>query len=957
MIDLSNLPSALQESTHGQVERFQERLQSLDLTIGDRRALSSLPKVFASSRFVAEQCTRRPEILVDLIETGDLFSQDRRGRYRTDLLLLLEVAEEEADLHRILRRFRNREMVRIAWNDIAGWLPVEDILCDLSLLAESCIQAALDWLFGRLCSRLGAPLGIDGQPQPPLVIAMGKLGGWELNFSSDIDLIFAYENDGILEDRRGTSYQEFYLRLCRDLVKALNSQTEDGFVFRVDTRLRPFGESGPLVMSFDAMDIYYQSQARDWERYAMIKARPVAGDPAAGKRWLKMLEPFVYRRYLDYRMLGSLRDLKLKIMEELKRRDRLEDIKLGPGGIREIEFIAQVFQLIRGGQEPLLRDRRVLVTLPRLAQLGHIGTADADLLIKSYRFLRLVENRLQEFGDHQTQQLPADEAGRLRLAYSLDERDWQGLDARLKQVRGQVQKMFEQVFALPDTAEQQGPGQVIWREAAEPQRIASLMAQLGFEDPAAALASLTAFKHSRAIKALPAQAQGELDRLLPALIEIAAGDQDSEILLQRLLKLIESIASRTAYLTLLAENPKVLQQLAKLVSASPWIANLLARQPVLLDELLDPRTLYTPLTRNALEEDLRRHLAAVQEDDQEGQLNALRHFKQAHVLRVAAADIVGAIPTRIVSDYLTEIAEVVLNQVAELAWQQVTCKHGLPPGADVGKVCDFAIIGYGKLGGIELGYSSDLDLVFLFQGDAAAQTNGPRPLPVSQFFIRLGQRIIHMMTTSMLSGVLYEIDMRLRPSGNAGLLVSSLEAFERYQHESAWVWEHQALVRARWVAGDRAMAEPFQQVRMEILCLDRDPEDLRRQVKEMRQKMREHLDQSNEEQFDLKQGVGGMVDIEFIVQFGCLLHAKKDRSAFHFSDNLRLLDALAKVAWLTGEEAQFLQETYLLFREQGHRLALQDKESIVAVDQFVPQRQGVQRLWQRLIENNTSGDC
>lgn len=948
--DFANLPSLLRLPAERAWQQYLEAAAESGVQVpADAKVLASLPKVFAVSRFVAEQCIRRPRMLADLIASGDLNSPGRAGAYLSELNAKLATVLELAEFKQVLRRFRNREMVRIAWRDIAAWAPIEDTLCELSLLAEACVQAALTWLFRRACLRFGTPCRPDGQPQLPVVLAMGKLGGWELNFSSDIDLIFAFEHDGKLADR-GISYQEFYLRLCQELIKALQSQTEDGFVFRVDTRLRPFGDSGPLVLSFDAMDIYYQSQARDWERYAMIKARPVAGDLEAGARLLKLLEPFVYRRYLDYRALGALRELKHKIMAELKRRDRLEDIKLGPGGIREIEFIAQVFQLIRGGHERQLRDPRLLVTLARLEALNLLPPEDAQTLIWAYRFLRQVENRLQEYADEQTQCLPQDEIGQLRLAVGMGDPDWGAFRCRLEQVRRQVQTLFEQVFAVPAT-ETEGLGTRVWRGVEEEDQVQAILAALGYQDPVAIWRRLQAFRSARPIRWLPSQALAELDRLMPALIEAAGQSQAADRVLPRLLGLLEAIASRSAYLTLLAENPGALQQLIKLVAASPWIASQLSQYPMLLDELIDPRTLYAPLTKDQLKADLGRRLAGLELSDEEALLNALRHFKQAHVLRVAAADLAGAIPTRIASDYLTAIAEVVLEQAVVLAWHHVAAKHGPPPGAEAGR--EFAVIGYGKLGGIELGYGSDLDLVFLYQGEADKETTGPRPIPRAQFFFRLSQRLIHILTAPMLSGVLYPIDMRLRPSGNAGLLVTSLAAFRRYQLESAWTWEHQALVRARPVAGDVFLGQAFERVRLEVLCLVRDLAKLRREVVDMRAKMRLHLDRSNPAQFDLKHGAGGVVDIEFIVQFGCLAYARQRPEAFRYTDNLRLLDALAGIGWLSKDEARFLQTAYLAFRTRLHRLALEEQPGLVAQEEFREERTEVMRLWRRLLERET----
>ncbi len=951
--DFSSLPSSLVAPVERLWHSFQEALLKEKISFAfDERMAASLPRVWCVSQYVARQCLRSPSLLVDLVESGDLFSPLRRGEYLKTLTALVEVAEDQDDLQRILRRFRHREMVRIAWRDISDWDPIADVLCDLSLLAEACIQAALTWLFEKACQRYGVPLSPCGKPQLPVILGMGKLGGWELNFSSDIDLVFAFEQDGQFDDRRGTSYQEFYLRVCRDLVKVIGSQTEDGFVYRVDTRLRPFGDAGPLVMSFDAMDIYYQSQARTWERYAMIKARPVAGDPEAGKRLMEILQAFVYRRYLDYRALGALRELKLKIIEELKRRDRLDDIKLGPGGIREIEFIAQVFQLIHGGRQPVLKERRLLPVLARLASLGWMPQQVSDKLIECYAFLRRVENRLQQADDQQTQKLPDNDEERLRLAIAMGHGDWESFSGELNRVRIAVQETFDQVFSVSETPAEQSAASKIWRLVEDPEILKRELEEMGFAEGGEVLERLIACKHSRPIRYLTPAAEAELNGLMPALIESAAKTRNPDQTLQRMLGLVESIAGRSVYLTLLAENPSAREHLVKLVAASPWIARLLSKHPALLDELLDPRTLYAPLNRVQLEQELQKRLDAVESGDEEGLLNTLRHFKQGQVLRVAAADLAGVIPTNVVSDYLTEIAEVVLAQVLALAWRDLKEKHGVPGVSDQTEPRDFAMIGYGKLGGIELGYGSDLDLVFLYQDkeNSNTETKGPRPIPVSQFYLRLGQKIIHILTTPMLSGILYEIDMRLRPSGNAGLLVSPLQAFVRYQQEEAWTWEHQALVRARPVAGDPGLAKKFAQVRLDILCKTRDLDKLRREVIEMRHKMRSHLDRSDATSFDLKQGEGGMVDIEFIVQFGSLAFATRCPEAFRWTDNLRLLEALTKVGWLTAEMARFLQQTYLAYRARGHRLALQERPTLVSATEFSWERRKVQQLWQYLIE-------
>jgi len=551
--DFSTLTPLLAAEVELLWQRFTQSVQNLPVPpIQDPRVLTALPRVWMASRYVAQRCIRDPSSFLELIQGGDLYSAERRGDYLPQLRERTEAAGNLEELQGILRRFRHREMVRIAWRDICGWDSIEDVLCDLSLLAEACVKVALEWLFQRACQRYGVPRGADGSPQLPVVIGMGKLGGWELNFSSDIDLIFAFERDGELDDARRTSYQEFYLRLCRDLVKALHSQTDEGFVFRVDTRLRPFGDAGPLVLSFDAMEIYYQSQARAWERYAMIKARPIAGDPGAGERLLKILQPFVYRRYLDYRALGALRELKQKIMEELKRRDRLEDIKLGPGGIREVEFIAQVFQLIHGGRQPRLQERRLLPVLARLGEFAMLPTEEVNELIVAYRFLRRVENRLQQVDDGQTQRLPTSEEERLRLALALGYPDWESFAAALAQVREKVQATFERVFANSQTSPKESPAGKIWRMAQESEVLCGYLADLGYIQTDEVLGHLSAFKNARSIRYLTPAAEAELDRLMPCLIESAGKTGNPDTALQRMLTLLESIASRSAYLTLLA---------------------------------------------------------------------------------------------------------------------------------------------------------------------------------------------------------------------------------------------------------------------------------------------------------------------------------------------------------------------------------------------------------------------
>ncbi|BBL69626.1 bifunctional [glutamate--ammonia ligase]-adenylyl-L-tyrosine phosphorylase/[glutamate--ammonia-ligase] adenylyltransferase [Methylogaea oryzae] len=950
---MPQLPPPLSEKVARLLADFRERADATKLPLLDAPTLAeSLPRVWAVSGFVAESCLRDPALLFGLLESDDLLADSGAAYYGQRLAESLPAVEDETELHRVLRRFRRREMVRIAWRDLAGWAELDETLADLSMLAECCLRAALEFLYGAACTRWGTPTDNRGRPQNLVVLGMGKLGGGELNFSSDIDLIFAYPEAGELPDKRGTSYQEFFTKLAQSLVKALDTNTEDGFVFRVDTRLRPFGDSGPLVMNFDAMEAYYQGQAREWERYAMIKARPVAGDLDAGAELEAMLKPFIYRRYLDYRAFGELRELKAKIAQELLRKDRTDSVKLGKGGIREIEFIGQAFQLLRGGRDKALQDRRIRVVLDALAEREYLPAEEIAKLQAAYRYLRLTENHIQQLADQQTHDLPKDDESRLRVAYSMGHSDWNSFKTELDEIFEQVHALFEQVIAPARDESGQGEARQVWSGGGDEESKAALLAGLGYPAPQEVLALLAAFRSGSAVARLTARGVAELDRLMPPLLQTVASARAPETTLKRILGLLEAVAKRNVYYTLLADNAAVLAQLVKLTDASPWIAALLAQHPILLDSLLDARQLYAPQKKGDLRKELARQLASVDADDPEDWMNRLRQFKQAQVLRVAAADIMEAIPLMVVSDYLTDIAEVLIEAALQDAWRHTVAKHGVPPGCRPEAVEGFAVIAYGKLGGIELSYSSDLDLVFLFDAERPeAATDGPRPVTVNQFYARIVQRMIHILTANMLAGVLYEVDMRLRPSGNSGLLVTSLTAFEAYQRDSAWTWEQQALVRARCVAGDAALGEKYRAARAKSLSRERDRAALQKEVREMREKMRDNLDSKDPAVFDLKQGFGGIADIEFIVQFGTLAHAAQHPALLEWTDNVRLLERLSDAGFLSRDEAEFLKQAYVGFRAQVHRAALQEQEARIPAAAAAETRARVQAIWRKLMES------
>jgi [glutamine synthetase] adenylyltransferase / [glutamine synthetase]-adenylyl-L-tyrosine phosphorylase len=908
---------------------------------------SSIPLVLASSLFVCNQCTQYPEVVAELVDSGRLFRALEAETLSLSLKRFFLEVGDDAALMSGLRRIRNREMLRVAWRDIAGWDDIDNILRELSLLAQVIIAETLEHLFLRAIEVSCAPLTSEGSPQRLVTLAMGKLGAYELNFSSDVDLIFAYECEGELTDRHQTSYGEFYTKLIRRFIRVLDEVTADGFVFRVDVRLRPFGQSGPLVMNFAAMETYYATQAGEWERYAMVKARAITGDQASAQNLQSMLHAFTYRRYLDYRALEELRRLKQKISAELQRKDKPEDIKLGNGGIRECEFIAQAFQLIRGGQEPRLQERSIILVLTRLGELGYLPQSVSTRLIAHYRFLRTVENRIQQYADQHTHSLPNNEKQQLAMAYALGFSDWAMFKACVDDARGEVHHDFEQTFALPETTSELTFTEAQpWLEL-DDAGLQGALSKLGYVEPSAIQSMLSDFFRGAAVKKLTRRGREALNRLFPLLLSKVVKQEPARqcLIIERLLQLFEVIATRNVYYTLLIENSGALARLVELAASSAWVVRYIAEQPILLDELLDNRQLYAPLSRQQLRDELNIRLAQADKDDVECMLTVLRQFKQANVLRIAAADIAGIIPLMVVSDYLTWLAEVLVEAVLAQAWRVTALRHDISVNDVQEKgVQGFAVIAYGKMGGIEMGYGSDLDLVYLYDDALSPEVDVP-----SMFYAKLAQRMIGMLSAQMLSGRLYEVDLRLRPSGNSGLLVSSMSAYEHYQLNNAWVWELQALVRARWVAGDQRLETMFKLIRARTLAHASSLNGLRLSILEMREKMRAHLLSHDATRFDLKQGSGGVVDIEFIVQFGVLQFAAKHPELLQYTDAVRLLDVLGNIGYLNQENSTILRQAYCLFRERIHSEALLDADACVPATEYSETRAKVSEIWRQIM--------
>ncbi|MDG2500786.1 MAG: bifunctional [glutamate--ammonia ligase]-adenylyl-L-tyrosine phosphorylase/[glutamate--ammonia-ligase] adenylyltransferase [Porticoccaceae bacterium] len=953
---LKNVPVPLSLKAIPNAPWLQQRLQS------DSAFAQQLALVWGCSDFVAEQCSADPELFQQLVESGDLAQSYAADTFSTRLQQWLAQVSSEEQLSQQLRIFRRREMIRIVWRDFTRSAPMLETTRDATLLAESCIVGALDILHRLLCAQLGTPVNSSGEEQRLVIIAMGKMGAHELNISSDIDLIFAYPDAGQTQGgERSISNQEFFVRLGQQLIAALDRHTADGFVFRVDMRLRPYGQSGALVLNFSALEEYYLTQGRDWERYAMIKARVVTGEPADAGYLAAMLRPFVYRKYLDYGSIESLRDLKRTINREVSRKGMQDNIKLGPGGIREVEFIAQTLQLIRGGRDTHLQTQSLYQALQVLAAEQIMTHAEQQILWQAYEFLRNTEHALQGIADKQTQELPRDELGQQRVAVLLGFATWSDFYGQLQTHRDHVRSSFSAIISdqQSQTAQACDDEQSIWQQDTNAEAIRQHLQEQGYQQPQAVAEQLASFYQSRSVQNLDALPRNRLEALLPKLIAACADRSDNSLTLGRTLGLIQGVLRRSAYLALLVENPQALEQLAVLCESSSWIAEELAAYPALLDELLDPRSLYTAPDKQVLRDQLRQQTLRIPDEDQEQQMEAIRYFCRSYTLRVAACEVMDVLPLMQVSDYLTWLAEVVVEHVVNIAWQQLVASYGQPQISRASErdkqsqTPGFIVVAYGKMGGIEMGYKSDLDLVFLHSAEANQVTDGLSSIDNNTFFMRLGQRIIHILSTPTHSGRAYEIDMRLRPSGNSGMLVSSLVGFEKYQHSDAWTWEHQALVRSRVVAGDADLAVDFAKVRDAVLTGVRDTQSLGTEVRQMREKMRKHQDQSTKDgKLSLKHGSGGIVDIEFMVQFAVLAWSHDHPSLTRWSDTIRIIESLSQCGLLAEQQALQLIDAYKRFRTAGHRLQLHNQLAEVAVSEFVEEREMVVTQWHSLFGNN-----
>ncbi|MGS2717385.1 bifunctional [glutamate--ammonia ligase]-adenylyl-L-tyrosine phosphorylase/[glutamate--ammonia-ligase] adenylyltransferase [Eionea flava] len=1037
-----------------------EHVQLLAL-LSDEVLQQQMVRALIGSEYVLDSCCRQPKLLLEwlLSDVHVPLSAERITEMTQQACSGCETTEA---IDRALRQLRRQLMVGIIWRDVNRLSDFSEVCLSMTTMAEVMIQHAVDFHYRELTRKHGTPIGVvSGMPQPLLVLGMGKLGGAELNLSSDIDLIFAFPEMGETNHaRRPLDNPSFFIRLGQRVIKTLNDVTVDGFVFRVDMRLRPYGQSGALVSSFASLENYYQTQGRDWERFAAIKARVVACSSlsavhdatasdssashsltlqqAAVDDLYAILQPFTYRKYTDFSVIESLRKLKALIVQEVRRKGMETNVKLGAGGIRELEFITQAFQLVSGGREPELQERHWLTVLGQLQQQGVFDAPLITALREAYIFLRQTEHVIQAYRDEQTQQLPEDSTEKAIVAWLMlgtrgdgsvtegdaKQKNWSRFMHQLQQHRRCVSEQFQLVIADPDDVTDQvvnddaamwlslwlechtdslsSPSASVEENNAEPQKsppdeFVFFLQQQGYQTPEKIIYHTVQLRECWAVKQLSSQRREALDGLMPQVFVITSQLEQPDIAAQRLLVWLSKVVGRSSYITLLLENPQALTHLATLFQGSVWIAELMAKMPALLDEMLDMVNLYTLPSKAELQDELRIRLLRVDQDDVEHVMEVLRYFKLSHGLRVAASELSGRLPLMKVSDYLTWIAEVVLESVLALAWYQLANKHGVPrslndanrgfqcatqdgtqnemrsdsqsvPNALSLQQCGFIIVAYGKMGGIELSYGSDLDLVFIYKAEAQSLTDGAKPIDAQTFYTRLGQKIIHILNTRTLSGPLYEVDMRLRPSGNSGLLATSLSAFLKYQQQDAWTWEHQALVRARPVAGDIELIDEFNVLRQGILQRQRDYSTVGIEVVGMREKMRTHLSTEasaekrsyqlasaadgewikegdaeddhyaeNNRLFHLKQDAGGIVDIEFMVQYVVLAWAQQYPALAEYTDNIRILECLETatqdnmlaVSGLDSRSARRLIEIYQSYRAVVHRLSLQEQSPVI----------------------------
>lgn len=886
------------------------------------------------SRYLRQLLSTRPALVERLANTWE------QALTAESLLAAIDspdnpLPSDDDGLKTRLRQVRQWAMAQLCLRDLVGNAPLSEIVEGMTLLADVTTNVALAHYHRQLAAQFGEPLDSQGQVQRLIIIGMGKLGGRELNVSSDVDYIFVYPEDGeTVGGRKVIDNFDFFTRLGKKIINALGDITADGQVFRVDMRLRPNGDSGPLVCSLDALENYFITQGREWERYAWIKARVMNSGDNLQTEWVtslqKIARPFIFRKYLDFGAINAMRDLHAQIRREVARKDMANHVKLGPGGIREIEFMAQVFQLIRGGRETWLQIRPTLSVLAQLAERRFITPESETELREAYVFLRRLEHRLQFVEDKQTHSLPSNAEDQANIARSMGFADWDSMLAVLNQHRAIVSRHFEAVFSDPE--EGAHPLEALWGGQIDTESAIELLGEKGFRHPQAAWERLQQMRSSSRYVQLPASNRQRMDAVGPRLLEAASQTPHPDLTLERGLAFLDTVSKRGAYLALLQQYPTALRKVADMVGASSWAAEYLNRHPILLDEFLDPRLLEEGSDWASFEAELQQELA-LHHNDTEREMDILREAHHAQVFRLLAQDLAGVLPVESISDHLSYLADILVETTIKRCWQTIRKRHRDTPA--------FAVIGYGKLGGKELGYGSDLDLVFVYDDEHPdAQEN----------YTRLGQRLTTWLGSTTPAGILFETDLRLRPNGDSGVLACSLAAFRQYQEENAWVWEHQALTRARAVAGDKTVGAAFEQIRTAILTQPRDTAALLAEVLGMRHKMRDSLGSSKEAiargEFDIKHDAGGIVDVEFIMQYLILAHSHAHPCLTGNLGNIALLRMSADLGLIPAELAEPVRNAYRHYRRLQHGQRLNNEKARVSRDELSKEIAAVTALWQ-----------
>lgn len=920
------LPRELADTLQQRVERLQRACLDGGVKFHDDAGVDErLRKVLLASDFALAILLSDIQLLGDglIALVNDPRPASARGSE-------LDGDHDDVGMKRALRCFRKRESLRLIWRDVNGLDDVEATLHGSSVLAEVCLERALEHARQQVARRHGVVHDQNGNAQRLIVLGLGKLGGGELNFSSDVDLILAYRENGTSDGERPLDADAWFARLTQQFIALLADITADGYVYRVDLRLRPFGTAGRVALSFAAMEQYYQREGRDWERYAWIKARPVAGDRTAGSELLELLRPFVFRRYFDYTAFAGLREMKALIDAEVARKDLAANLKLGPGGIREIEFIVQLVQLIRGGREPALRVRGLLPALAVSEQLGQIPSARARRLREAYLFLRRVENRVQMFRDEQTHDLPDDPIERERIARTLDYADWPSLLAASDHQRAAVTEEFDAVMAAPRRergAADASTWSMLWQRFRSEGVDAAALIEHAIDPPEAAVDALQTLLSSPILRAAAARSRERIDRVLPLLMAAAAQSKAPAACLPRLVELVHAVARRSAYLALLDEQPSALRRLVDVFTRSALLADRIIAHPLLLDELFDEGGDDRPPPLQDLRDGIARQLQTPAASDTELAVEVIQELRLAAQFRIGLALLGDNLNAEQAARDLAGVAAIVLDAVLGLVVRDLSKEHGELAGLNL------VILGYGSLGGDEMGFSSDLDLVFVYDGVASTQeSTGQRPLDAQRYLTRLAQRVVHLLTTMTRSGRLYDIDMRLRPDGGKSLLVTQLEAYAAYQRERAWTWEHQALVRARAVVGDDGLSQRFRQLRAEVLSREQDPAVLRAGIVDMRSRWRAERDRSAQNTFDIKQGLGGIVDIEFLLQAVVLEHGRRHPALLVPSNSAELIAAATQAGVFTSAQGVALEAAHALLLRRALGCTLDVRSRVLTRD-------------------------